>query len=202
MNGRAYIPALWWYEAEQSSVTTEGRKTADAYTVRIPYITVLVKKDDYLVKGQCSVQMKTAKDLAGTEHFKVSAANYNRYGGNPHIKVTGVHDGRDQEKRSRSGSRRTSATAGMAAAGCSRQGMEWDASPCGKDSTETLAEAQKYVDQTCIDRMEPETPFRSGTPGCSNILHGHRFRSDRAVHTVRQKAVLRTQKSSPNGSNA
>lgn len=84
-----YIPALWWYEAEQSSVTTEGRKTADAYTVRIPYITVLVKKDDYLVKGQCSVQMKTAKDLAGTEHFKVSAANDNRYGGNPHIKVTG-----------------------------------------------------------------------------------------------------------------
>lgn len=48
-----------------------------------------MKKDDYLVKGQCSVQMKTAKDLAGTEHFKVSAANYNRYGGNPHIKVTG-----------------------------------------------------------------------------------------------------------------
>ena len=87
--GCTYIPAIWWYEAEQSSVTTEGRKTADTFTVRIPDITVLVKKDDYLVKGQCSVQMKTAKDLAGTEHFKVSAANYNRYGGNPHIKVTG-----------------------------------------------------------------------------------------------------------------
>ena len=25
-----------------------------------------------------------------------------------------------------------------------------------------LARAQTYVDQTCIDRMEPETPFRSG----------------------------------------
>ena len=86
---RVYIPAVWWYEAEQSSVTTEGRKTADTFTVRIPDITVLVKKDDYLVKGQCSVQIKTAKDLAGTEHFKVSAANYNRYGGNPHIRVTG-----------------------------------------------------------------------------------------------------------------
>ena len=57
--GSTYIPALWWYEAEQSSVTTEGRKTADTFTVRIPDITVLVKKDDYLVKGQCSVQMKT-----------------------------------------------------------------------------------------------------------------------------------------------
>ena len=87
--GCTYIPALWWHEAEQSSVTTEGRKTADAYTVRIPDITVLVKKDDYLVRGQCSIQMKTAKDLTGTEYFKVSAANYNRYGGNPHIKVTG-----------------------------------------------------------------------------------------------------------------
>ena len=76
--GCTYIPAIWWYEAEQSSVTTEGRKTADTSTVRIPDITVLVKKDDYLVK-----------DLAGTEHFKVSAANYNRYGGNPHIRVTG-----------------------------------------------------------------------------------------------------------------
>lgn len=32
------------------------------------------------------------------------------------------------------------------------------------------------------------------TAGCSNTWHGHRFRSDRAVHTVRQKAVLRTQK--------
>ena len=56
--GCTYIPAIWWYEAEQSSVTTEGRKTADTFTVRIPDITVLVKKDDYLVKGQCSVQMK------------------------------------------------------------------------------------------------------------------------------------------------
>ena len=84
-----YIPAVWWHEAEQSSVTTEGRKTADTFTVRIPDVTVLVKKDDYLVRGQCSVQMKTAKDLTDTEHFKVSAANYNRYGSNPHIKVTG-----------------------------------------------------------------------------------------------------------------
>ena len=41
-----YIPALWWYEAEQSSVTTEGRKTADTFMVRIPDTTVLVKKDD------------------------------------------------------------------------------------------------------------------------------------------------------------
>ena len=52
-------------------------------------LSILVKKDDYLVKGQCSVQVKTANDLGGTEHFKVSAANYNRYGGNQHSKGTG-----------------------------------------------------------------------------------------------------------------
>ena len=57
--GCTYIPALWWHEAEQSSVTTEGRKTADAYTVRIPDITVLVKKDDYLGRGFLSVRQIT-----------------------------------------------------------------------------------------------------------------------------------------------
>lgn len=86
---RAYLPAVWWHEAEQSSVTADGRKTADVYTVRIPDISVQVKKDDYLVRGNCSMRMRTAKDLADTDHFKVSGASYNRFGGNPHIKVTG-----------------------------------------------------------------------------------------------------------------
>lgn len=86
---RVYLPAVWWYGAEQSSVTTDGRKTADVYTVRIPDLTVQVKKDDYLVRGDCRVEMQTAKDLGGTEHFKVSGANYNRFGGSPHIKATG-----------------------------------------------------------------------------------------------------------------
>ena len=39
--------------------------------------------------------------------------------------------------------------------------MEWDAGLAARLNG-NLAEAQKYVDQTCIDRMEPETPFRSG----------------------------------------
>ena len=87
---REYLPAVWWHESEQSSITTEGRKTADVYTVRISDITVQVKKDDYLVRGDCSIQIQTAKDLAGTDHFKVSSANYNRFGGSPHIKVGGA----------------------------------------------------------------------------------------------------------------
>ena len=40
--------------------------------------------------------------------------------------------------------------------------MEWDAGLAARLNG-NLAEAQKYVDKTCIDRMEPETPFRSGT---------------------------------------
>lgn len=39
--------------------------------------------------------------------------------------------------------------------------MEWDAGLAARLNG-NLAEAQKYVDQTCIDRMEPETPFQSG----------------------------------------
>ena len=39
--------------------------------------------------------------------------------------------------------------------------MEWDASLAARLNG-NLAEAQKYVDTTCITRMKPETPFRIG----------------------------------------
>lgn len=87
---RIYLPAVWWHKAEQSSVTTDGLKKADAYTIRIPGTDVEVKKDDYIVLGDCLVKMQTVKDLEGLEHCKVTAANYNRFGSTPHIKVGGV----------------------------------------------------------------------------------------------------------------
>lgn len=87
---RVYLPAVWWHKSEQSSVTADGLKTADVYTIRIPDICVEVKKDDYIVRGNCLVKMKTVKDLEGTEHCLVTAANYNRFGDSPHIKVGGV----------------------------------------------------------------------------------------------------------------
>lgn len=87
---RTYLPAVWWYKAEQSAVTTDGLKTADVYTIRIPGTGVEVKKDDYIVRGNCPVKMQTVKDLEGLECCKVTAANYNRFGGTPHIKVGGV----------------------------------------------------------------------------------------------------------------
>ena len=44
----------------------------------------------YYLKGICDIDMTTAKDLKGTECCKVTSANYNTYGANPHIKVGGV----------------------------------------------------------------------------------------------------------------
>ena len=95
---RVYIPAVWWYEAEQSSVTTEGRKTADTFMVRIPDTTVLVKKDDYLVKR--AVQRADEDGERPGRHRAFQSV-----GGklqpvrrqSAHQGDRGVHDGRDQE---------------------------------------------------------------------------------------------------------
>ena len=66
--------------------------------------------------------------------------------------------------------------------------------PCGKAQ-------RKPCRSTKVCGSDLHRPYGTGdtvpkwhTAGCSNTWHGHRFRSDRAVHTVRQKAVLRTQK--------
>ena len=87
---RAYVPDAWWFKSEQSSITAEGRKNQDAITIRIPDISVSVKKDDYIVKGMCDIAPQTVKDLDGLEKVRVTSANYNTFGGNPHIKVVGV----------------------------------------------------------------------------------------------------------------
>ena len=87
---RTYIPEVWWFEDTKSSITTEGFKSGDALTVRIPDISVQIKKDDIIIKGNCKAEIKSVKDLDGYEYYKVSGANYNRFGGNPHIKVVGV----------------------------------------------------------------------------------------------------------------
>ena len=87
---RAYIPEVWWYKNEKSQITTDGLKQADTYTVRIPDTSVKIKKDDYLVKGNCNITMETVKDLEDKEKMRVTSVNYNTFGGNPHIKVVGV----------------------------------------------------------------------------------------------------------------
>ena len=81
---------VWWYKNEKSQITTDGLKQADTYTVRIPDTSVEIKKDDYLVKGDCKVDMQTIKDLDGLDKTRITSANYNTFGGNPHIKVVGV----------------------------------------------------------------------------------------------------------------
>ena len=87
---RRYIPAVWWHEETKSSITTEGLKTADVLKARIPDISVLIKKDDIIIKGNVNVEIGTIKDLSGVHYYKVETANYNQFGSNPHIKVVGV----------------------------------------------------------------------------------------------------------------
>lgn len=87
---RVYVPAAWWYENQKSSVTTDGLKIADVITVRIPDTTVALKKDDYIVKGNCKVEIDTVKDLDGYEKVRVASVNRNTFGGNPHIKAVGA----------------------------------------------------------------------------------------------------------------
>lgn len=87
---RVYVPAAWWFKNEQASITTEGRKSADVYTVRIPDICITLKKGDYIVKGNCNIPMETVRDLEGIEQTCVTSVNYNTFGGNPHIKAVGA----------------------------------------------------------------------------------------------------------------
>lgn len=86
---KQYVSECWWFENTKSDIITNGLKSADVLTVRIPDLSVSVKKDDVILKGKCDVEMQTVKDLAGLEYFKVTKANYNSFGCNPHIKVVG-----------------------------------------------------------------------------------------------------------------
>ena len=87
---RVYVPEAWWYKNEKSSITTDGLKQADVYTIRIPDTSIVLKKDDYIVKGKCDVEMQTVKDLDGFEKTRITSVNYNTFGDNPHIKAVGA----------------------------------------------------------------------------------------------------------------
>lgn len=87
---RVYVPEAWWYKNEKASITTDGLKSADVYTIRIPDTSIVLKKDDYVVRGNCCVDMRTVKDLEGLEKTRITSVNYNTFGGNPHIKVMGA----------------------------------------------------------------------------------------------------------------
>lgn len=86
---RAYVSEAWWFSQNQSSVTSDGLKNADVYTVRIPDTSTVISKDDYIVKGDCSIEMQTVRDLSGQDFCKVTSVNYNTFGDSPHIKVVG-----------------------------------------------------------------------------------------------------------------
>ena len=85
-----FIDKVWWHESEASVITTEGLKSADVFVIRIPDTSIVIKKDDYLVKGECGIDVTSVKDLKGMKYCKVTSANYNIFGSNQHIKVGGV----------------------------------------------------------------------------------------------------------------
>ena len=87
---RQYVPMCWWYEDTQSEITTKGLESADILTVRIPDPSIEIKKDDYIVKGDCQIEMQTVKDLQEHKYYRVTKTNYNMFGRNPHIKVVGI----------------------------------------------------------------------------------------------------------------
>lgn len=87
---RQYVPQCWWFVDTKAAVTTEGLKSEDMLSVRIPDTTIVIKKDDYIVKGECPVEMNTLKDLVAYEYYKVTKANYNMFGNCKHIRVVGV----------------------------------------------------------------------------------------------------------------
>ena len=87
---RVHAPEAWWYKNEKASITTDGLKSADVYTIRIPDTSIVLKKDDYVVRGNCCVDMRTVKDLEGLEKARITSVNYNTFGGNPHIKAVGA----------------------------------------------------------------------------------------------------------------
>lgn len=87
---RTYVKDSWWFYNAQSTATTEGTKGNGSCTIRIPDTDAVVKREDYIVKGNCTIEMQTVKDLKAFEFIKVLGVNYNTFGSNPHIKVVGV----------------------------------------------------------------------------------------------------------------
>ena len=87
---RIYVPQCWWYLQNKSVISNGGMSESSVLTVRISNMEVEVKKGDYIVKGECPVEMVTVKDLKEHDHYKVTMANYNEFGDAPHIKVVAV----------------------------------------------------------------------------------------------------------------
>lgn len=85
-----HVDGCWWFAKHKSTPTTSGLISADETTIRIWDMDVKVSKDDYIVKGCRKNPIDSVKDLHGLDYIKVTGANYNSFGGNPHVKVVGV----------------------------------------------------------------------------------------------------------------
>ena len=86
---RVYVPKRGGIKMRKR-LAPQMSKSADVYTIRIPDTRIALKKDDYVVRGNCCVDMQTVKDLEGLEKARITSVNYNTFGGNPHIKAVGA----------------------------------------------------------------------------------------------------------------
>lgn len=87
---KIYVPEAWWFKDEKAILETDGIRTSDMYTVRITDLNIKIKKDDYIIKGNCQKEIQTIKDFNEYEIMHVTAVNYNQFGDTPHIKVGGI----------------------------------------------------------------------------------------------------------------
>ena len=87
---RTYIKEAWWFRNSGGAVDTDGLKNSDNCTVRIWDTSIVIAKDDYIVRGNCEIQMQTVKDLQNNDYMHVTAVNYNMFGDSPHIKTVGT----------------------------------------------------------------------------------------------------------------
>ena len=86
------IPNASWFAAVSISTSGDGAKPGNSYTVRLLAENVPTgvapSVGDYVVHGVITAVNRPA-DLAGYEHFRVTAVGDNRRGGLSHWKVSG-----------------------------------------------------------------------------------------------------------------
>lgn len=86
------MPGASWFTKTTITTSKEGAKPANSNTVRIPAenvpVGVIPSTGDYIVRGVItSVSMPS--DLAGVEHFRITAVGNNNRGMLPHWRVDG-----------------------------------------------------------------------------------------------------------------
>lgn len=86
------MPNASWFSSVSIATSADGAKPVNTYTVRIPeeYVPTGICPDlgDYVVRGVIT-SVRRPSDLAGHEHFRVTAVGCNLRGRLPHWRASG-----------------------------------------------------------------------------------------------------------------